>query len=300
MGWDKLKLVLIAVLIAANGILAVAVLSLYRQTSTIPAESIREVSGMLAEENILVNVDAIPTRRMDRPIYSGTLGDGYAAAVAAALCESAAARTFSAPDGVVLSMENGDRCVFSDRFGFRYEAAGIVSVPEAGSGLRAVGASAAKRARRAVADFLDRAIPVASAAQPAVGYDVTVLGADEESGVILCSLTQSLRGAPLARLGATAAVADGRLVHMEGAWCFAEIDGSTSSQLLDQINILYGVKTRISAGEFPIWIESLGACYAAYFQPKEDRFYLIPAWDMVYGDGTHTFINAVDGSLYTY
>ena len=50
MGWDKLKLVLIAVLIAANGILAVAVLSLYRQTSTIPAESIREVSGMLAEE----------------------------------------------------------------------------------------------------------------------------------------------------------------------------------------------------------------------------------------------------------
>ncbi len=299
MGWQRMKLTLLAVLLAANVILAVSVAELLRETSRIPTDSIRDAAEILAEENILVNTASIDNRRYDLLLYSGNWNEAYYSETAAALTQSGVVRSFTAPSGVVLTMENGDRCVFSDRFGFRYEAfgSGDTVLPDT-ENLSAPGSSQELRIRRVVQEFLGRISFGTTSASP-VSYDVTVLGIEHGTRIAWCEMSQYVRGTRIVNLTATAAVRDGQLIRMEGAWCFAEPQETISAHLLDQINILYSMKNRITPGKFPVWIESLNICYTVYFHASADRFYLIPAWDTLFGSGTHMIVNAIDGSLYT-
>lgn len=309
MGWTRLKLILAAVLLAANGILLVCVISLYRSTEYLPEDALRRVSVMLAENGISVAESAIDGKKTDLVIYEGELGEDYYTNTAEALSGSITELSFSTPTGYVMTMENGDRLAFSGGFGIRFERA---QAPEfralselSDESLTALTASDERRLSRAVGTFLGAAEPSLPDTQAlSLSRELLYSGEDAESGIHYCVCAQYARNTRVFSFVSAFAVYENTVIGMTGEWCFSQMDTSYSAQLMDQVNILYSVKDRVleeraEDGTTVAGIRALTIGYAAYFRSDSDRFYLIPAWNAEMDGGKKYIINAVDGTIYT-
>ena len=307
-GWRIVKITLAVVLVLANLFMILFLDSVFRADAYIPEETIRQARELLRSDGIVIGQRVVDSKKVNLPIYEGTLPQDYHASVAAGLSGSDVIRSFDAPNGVVISMANGDRYTFSDGFDIRYTA-GIstetVSVEaEDVSALSPLSAGMEDSVRRAVSKFLGRAGAAHSDQSASLTYTVVDYGRDDATGILYCVCEQAVDRRSLADFRAVFAVSDGKVVGMSGSWCFASTDGIYSAQLLDQINILYSVRNRIleergNATDSREEILSLEIGYAVYFRSDTESFYLIPAWIVQTGSGKTYSINAVDGTLYT-
>ncbi len=309
MGWTRLKLILAAVLTAANVILLYEILVFHNSSAYLPQQSMDHLQLMLAENGIAVSESAIDTRKPNLVIYEGALGEDYYTHVAENLSGSVTELSFNTPNGFVLNMENGDRFSFYNGFGIRYAAKDAPETEElealSVSKLTALSKSDERKLKRTVDNFLQTAENgTANAQLSLLSREVLYTGEDPESGIRYCVCGQKARNTEIISLVSAFAVFDGEVIGVSGNWCFAQMDTSYSAQLLDQINILYSVKNRVleeraESGEDVVAIHSLSLGYAAYFRGDSDRFYLIPVWNTGMDNGKTYSINAVDGSLYT-
>ena len=307
-GWRIVKITLAVVLILANLFMILFLDSVFRADAYIPEETIRQARELLRSDGIVIGQRVVDSKKVNLPIYEGTLPQDYHASVAAGLSGSDVIRSFDAPNGVVISMANGDRYTFSDGFDIRYTA-GVstetVSVEaEDVSALSPLSAGMEDSVRRAVSKFLGRTGAAHSDQSASLTYTVVDYGRDDATGILYCVCEQAVDRRSLADFRAVFAVSDCKVVGMSGSWCFASTDGIYSAQLLDQINILYSVRNRIleergNATDSREEIRSLEIGYAVYFRSDTESFYLIPAWIVQTGSGKTYSINAVDGTLYT-
>jgi hypothetical protein len=307
-GWRIVKITLAVVLVLANLFMILFLDSVFRADAYIPEETIRQARELLRSDGIVIGQRVVDSKKVNLPIYEGTLPQDYHASVAAGLSGSDVIRSFDAPNGVVISMANGDRYMFSDGFDIRYTA-GVstetVSVEaENVAALSPLSAGMEDSVRRAVSKFLGRAGAAHSDQSASLTYTVVDYGRDDATGILYCVCEQAVDRRSLADFRAVFAVSDGKVVGMSGSWCFASTDGIYSAQLLDQINILYSVRNRIleergNATDSREEILSLEIGYAVYFRSDTESFYLIPAWIVQTGSGKTYSINAVDGTLYT-
>ena len=307
-GWRVVKITLAIVLVLANLFMVWFLDSVFRSDAYIPEETIRQARELLRSDGIVIGQRVVDSKKVNLPIYEGTLPQDYHASVAAGLSGSDVIRSFDAPNGVVISMANGDRYTFSDGFDIRYTA-GVstetVSVEaEDVSALSPLSAGMEDSVRRAVSKFLGRTGAAHSDQSASLTYTVVDYGRDDATGILYCVCEQAVDRRSLADFRAVFAVSDGKVVGMSGSWCFASTDGIYSAQLLDQINILYSVRNRIleergNATDSREEILSLEIGYAVYFRSDTESFYLIPAWIVQTGSGKTYSINAVDGTLYT-
>ena len=118
MDWKKVYLFLLAVLLVLNVFMAFLVQTYRRETTTVPASALEEMSAVLEKKGIVIREDAVPRELVDLTILSGAFPADYRHAVAERLSASAVERTYSVPDGEILIMENGDRFSFASGFGF--------------------------------------------------------------------------------------------------------------------------------------------------------------------------------------
>ena len=307
-GWRVVKITLAIVLVLANLFMVWFLDSVFRADAYIPEETIRQARELLRSDGIVIGQRVVDSKKVNLPIYEGTLPQDYHASVAAGLSGSDVIRSFDAPNGVVISMANGDRYMFSDGFDIRYTA-GVstetVSVEaENVAALSPLSAGMEDSVRRAVSKFLGRAGAAHSDQSASLTYTVVDYGRDDATGILYCVCEQAVDRRSLADFRAVFAVSDGKVVGMSGSWCFASTDGIYSAQLLDQINILYSVRNRIleergNATDSREEILSLEIGYAVYFRSDTESFYLIPAWIVQTGSGKTYSINAVNGTLYT-
>lgn len=308
MGWIRLKRILAAVLAGANLILLVCLISLYRSSRYLPAESLVQVTELLAENGIAVSEGALTRKKPQLSIWEGTLDGDYYTRTAENLSGSETNLSFNTPDGFIMTMENGDRFAFGAQFAFRYQSADAPESTDTDTEemreLSPLSAAEERRVKRAVESFLNLAAPsVTAPGNVQLSLTVVSVGEAEESGICYCVCTQSARGTD-AGFSATFAVYDGEVISASGTWCFTQLDSSYSAQLLDQINILYCVRStlleeRTKSGADVTKIETLTLRYAVYFRSETEQFYLIPVWEAGLNDGTTYVFNALDGSEYT-
>lgn len=309
-GFRVVKITLIAVLLLANVFMMWFQQSLSHSAEYLPEESIRQARELLRSDGIIIGQRVVDAKKVSLPIYEGTLAENYHETVATKLSGSGAALSFDAPNGVVLSMANGDRFTFSDGFDIRYTANGSAEHLSADrqdvTDLAPLPSGEEDGVRRAVAAFLDRVgAPNGERGQSAsFRYVISSFGRDDATGTLYCVGEQMVDRQSSVNFRAVFAVRDKRVIGMSGSWCFASTDGIYSAQLLDQINILYSVRSRIleewgEAVDSREEILSLEIGYAVYFRSGTESFYLIPAWIVQTGSGKTYSINAVDGTLYT-
>lgn len=314
MGWNRLKLVLAAVLLFANFVLLYLIGTQARTLQYIPDESLQEVKTLLDRDGISLAAGAIPVKKQSLVIYSGEIGDTYYVDTAETLSKSTVSLSFNTPNGVVFSMENGDRCVFERGFGIRYEAGDFASLLET-SPFSAMDSTVIRpgaleelssREQRKLADtvkaFVTGDKPRAERQTP---YDMTweirFCGRDPGTQVLFYACSQRIRDTEITTLSAVFAVLDGKVIGMKGEWCFSDVQTTYSAQLFDQINILYKVKDHILADSTASHnvVTSLSLAYAVYYRADSDLFYLIPTWQIHTDMGMTYILNAVNGALYT-
>ena len=315
MGWNRLKLVLVAVLLFANLLLLYLLSTQAWSLRYIPEESVQQVKLLLERDGISLSEDALPAKKQSLVIYSGEIGDTYYVDTAESLSDSGVSLSFNTPTGVVFTMENGDRFVFEGGFGIRYEAAGFSSLLETGGFVeldsteekmpRALEALSA-REQRALADtvrsFLAAGkIRAERQAMYEMAEEIRFCGRDAETQVQFFACCQRIRDTEITTLSCVFAVLDGKVIGMNGEWCFSDVQTTYSAQLYDQINILYTVKDHILADSTAAHkvVTSLSLAYAVYYRADSDLFYLIPTWHVATDEGQTYILNAVNGALYT-
>ena len=309
-GWRVVKITLAAVLVLANVFMLGFLYSVSRPADYLPEEAIRQARELLRKDGIVISQGVVDAKKVNLPIYEGTLSRDYHAAVASKLSGSGVSLSFDAPNGAVISMANGDRCTFSDEFGIRYVAAGspeiLISSAQDVSALSSISPEEEEGVKKTVSAFLGRAgNESAERGQNALfSYTFVSSGRDSTNDVIYCVCEQTVDQRTFVEFQSIFAVYDGRVIGMSGSWCFASTDGIYSAQLLDQINILYSVRNRIleerdDATNSRVEIVSLELGYAVYFRSDTESFYLIPAWNVQMDSGKIYSVNAVDGTLYT-
>ena len=309
-GWRIVKITLIAVLLLANVFMVWFQQSVSRSAEYLSEETIRQARELLRADGIVIGQRVVDAKKVNLPIYEGTLVQDYHASVASRLSESGVALSFDAPNGAVISMANGDRYTFSDGFEIRYTASGfaehLAGEEQDLSELSSLLIGEEEDVRRAVTAFLERAGNYSGerGQSASFSYTFTSYGRDDATGTLYCVGEQSVNRQSLVNFRAVFAVHDGKVIGMSGSWCFASIGASYSAQLLDQINILYSVRNRIleergNATDSREESLSLEIGYAVYFRSDTEGFYLIPAWIVQTGSGKTYSINAVDGTLYT-
>ena len=309
-GWRIVKVTLVAVLLLANVFMVWFQNSVSRSAEYLPEETIRQARELLRSDGIVIGQRVVDAKKVSLPIFEGTLMQDYHATVASRLSHSDVALSFDAPNGVVISMVNGDRYTFSDGFDIRYTVSGFADSLDADTTdiaeLSPLQVGEEVEVRKAVAAFLDRAGDNSDerGQSASFAYAITAYGRDDATGTLYCVGEQSANRKPLLDFRAVFAVRDGKVIGMSGSWCFASTDGIYSAQLLDQINILYSVRNRIleewgDRTDSREEILSLDIGYAVYFRSGTENFYLIPAWIVQTGSGKTYSINAVDGTLYT-
>ncbi len=315
MGWNRVKIVVIAVLCAFNLFLLYMIREQARQSEYLPEPSVEKIIQLLEKDGITIADGALSRKKETAVIYGGTLAEAYFTDTASALSGSEVSLSFPSPNGVVLSMENGDRCAFDGGFQIRYEAsdfselleergffeADFIASVENGA-LAALSSREESRLSATVERFLMRAdgITERSASYP-IGYELLFCGRDEASKVDYFVCVQRVRDTRVTNLCSAFAVFEGEVIGMSGEWCFAEIETTYSAQLYDQINILYSVKERIMAEGDSVSTEitSLALVYAVYYHADTGMFYMIPAWNVTTDTGETYLFNGVDGTLYT-
>ena len=308
-GWRVLKITLIGILVIANVFMLGFLYSVFRPMERLPEDAIRQMRELFRRDGIYIPQGVVDAKKVNPVIYEGDKGTDYYTRVAEELSGSEVSRTFDAPNGMVVSLKNGDRCTFSDGFGLRYMAS---DAPEHytlntldGDTLTSVEPSLADSMQKMIADFVGRAsLTGERGSEPSKSYTVIACGKDSKTdiGYVICQ--QWMEGYPLADFRTVFAVYGGEIIGMSGSWCFASRVATYSAQLMDQINILYSVRARIleergDSGSDRVEIVSMELGYAVYFRDDTENFYLIPAWNVGTDTGEIYCINAVDGTLYT-
>ena len=307
MGWTKMKLALVVVLVVSNLILCGGILSLYRSAEYIPEESRDRIVQILAEDGITLQPTAVDWKKQDLLIYEGSLGENYYTETAERLSRSAASRSFTTPTGYIMTMENGDRLVFYGGFGVRYERADSPQIPTLQEldrdSLRELTTGQRRFLEKIVAAFLKDAEETETESKSVRISIATEFCGEDANGIQYCVVRQMLRETPLTTSSSLIAVFDGVVIGMSGEWCFARPETKYSAQLSDQLHILYNIRNMIALEEEnPLEnreITSLSLGYVSYFRADSDQYYLIPAWNAEFASGTKYTINAVDDSLYT-
>ena len=196
-GWRIVKVTLIAVLLLANVFMVWFQNSVSRSAEYLPEETIRQARELLRSDGIVIGQRVVDAKKVSLPIFEGTLMQDYHATVASRLSQSDVALSFDAPNGVVISMVNGDRYTFSDGFDIRYTVSGFtdyfsvdttdiaeLSPPQVGEEVEV---------RKAVSAFLDRAGDNSDerGQSASFAYAITTYGRDDATGTLYCVGEQS-------------------------------------------------------------------------------------------------------------
>ena len=122
-GWNRVKIFMIAVVCALNLFLLYMIREQARESEYLPEVSVQQIVKLLEKDGITIKDGALSRKKATPSLYGGTMGASYYTDTASAVSGSAVSLSFPSPSGVVLSMENGDRCAFDGGFRIRYEAA---------------------------------------------------------------------------------------------------------------------------------------------------------------------------------
>ncbi len=298
MGWTKVMLFLLVLLLVLNGVMAVIVFTYRRDTTSIPQSALDDMKELLSADGIYLDKDAVENGLISLRIAAGAFPPETHTLIATAISGTEVERSYPVPDGEILVMRNGDRYTFGRAFAFSLVKAGAPpSVSADTSGF----VSAGRKAVREQEKLLRAALEIRSfgtSSGTSFEWNTETAIRNEETGVWLLKVRQTYRGVPVCGCELTAEGNESGITRLNGGWCFSFPDSEQESQLLDQLNALYLVRGLLQENPNALarTIVSVSSCYYPYVTPVNGRFTLVPAWRVMTNSGDEYVLNAVDGS----
>ena len=312
MDLKRIKTVMIVILIIINAFFVYNLAIEYRDRVYIDDSVLEDAVNILSRSGIEIASDIIPKKKPDTPVYEGLFGEDYNESVAKLLSGSEIESAFSIPQGMRFVAENGSvveistdyDVVFYSSDADRYAAfSGIISGALA-NGTVDDTADFSKD----LYDLLCRDIS-ASVGYESFGAVCDGVYRDKESGYSIVKYSQTLGDAPLYGHEIYSVFDRDSLVYMEGKWTFLSTNKEYSSQLYDQVNILFMEKKSVDKtlaeykerGETPdisLEIAALDSVYCTYFNDDRSGLYFIPAWCITYADGRSVVYDTHSGMQY--
>ncbi len=301
MGWNKLKLLLLAGLLFANIVLAIFLVSLRNESQYIDENSYLSATKLLEEYGIHVAENAVDRKIIDVPIFIGATDVSLYEEIAGFMSGSTVERIFTTPDGIIVSLTNGSRAAFFDGFGVRYTTQDYANVFESSREYSNVSGVQMRSAEKTLKSYFQtfKVLRNEQSQIADITFRCTSVKQDKSNGILYCDVQQYVNNTPIANFSVTAAIDNDTVVAFQGYWCFSDVQSAIHAQMMDQVNILYNIRNKISQLEAdvqPIIIENLSIGYSVYFHSSDDRFYLIPVWTVTLSDGRIFTFNATDGA----
>ena len=298
---NRILRMLAVILLISCGIVSVSLFRMLHNMNYIPSDAVDNLVEIMARDGILLDRDIVSEKREHRTVYLFD-SDDYNRTVAELLGGAAVKDVYAIPKGELLILENGNRCEFTQNFSFRYQTKGTEDVPPDIVDLQYYGTplteEMAETTVAAVRNFLgngSRAFSGGGELRGAVEID----GIWEKAGIeyVLCSRT--IDGVTITGNLVLCTVENGIVTAAHGTWCFFTEGTSYSAQLTDLLNILFNVKKHLTPADGEIIVESIHSCYSLYFFGEEEKFCLIPCWQITTDIRGDLIYNAIDGTLYT-
>ncbi|MBQ8249619.1 MAG: hypothetical protein IJY93_07045 [Clostridia bacterium] len=328
MNWSSVKNLMIAILVAANLFLVYNVVRQGRTLRYVDEEEIRGAIELLERDGLSVHFDDVPKEKFKAYVYESLYSDEYYTEAAEALTGSKRELLYALPEGgISIRTENGSTVEFDTDFGFRYvsvdnlDASTYTEITadnfEAFSKNKSeLTASELKSHSKKAAEILDEAV----GGDGELSTKVKLSCYDESTDMTYLLATQTLDGYEVYSHYALCVFEGDELVFAKGRWYFAPIDEKYSTELYDQVNILFsdletlrsgvatlleddGEDTKISIDAAPesepIEVNSMSACYVIYWNSEKTSLFFIPAWQIEHNNGHDIVYNAANGTVYS-
>lgn len=307
MKWERVKLVVIAILLLACIILGWNIWSLTYSRRYIDEEMLSDVRAILAADDIHLADGAVPAERFRADVFVGATVEDYYQYVYNALSGDPIYRTYTTPDGLMIFTDGGDRYHISGNFGFAYYAAGFLTVnlPKYGElSMHRLTEDQREELLSSVREFLKMDALLSS--DMAERYQLVLTGAritsDQQGYYVSVNLTMD--GVPLVTNEAVLLIRGQQVRAMAGTWTFLSGDRTEAAPIYDQVNILISEKKNVDAdrlsGAFAgsVSIERIEPCYCPYVSEESGAVYFVPGWKITYGDGQIRVYDGVSNQIY--
>ncbi len=332
MNWSSVKNLLIAILVAANLFLIYNVVRQGRTIKYVDEEELRGAIELLARDGLIVNFDDVPKEKFKAHVHESFYSDEYYTDAAEALTGSARALLYTLPEGgISVGTEDGSTVEFDTEFGFRYsrfdisDASAYTEITadnfEAFSKNKGeLTSSELKSHSKKASEALNRA----SGDDGLLSSEVKDSCYDESTDTTYLLAAQTLDEYEVCSHYALCVFKGDELVYASGRWYFAPLDKKHSTELYDQVNILFTdlealnsqnialidegdsglpedtqADTGGSVSGDPIQVTSMSACYAVYWNSEKTSLFFIPAWQIEHNNGRDIVYNAANGTVYS-
>ena len=332
MNWSSVKNLLIAILVAANLFLVFNIVRQDRTRAYISESELHDAIELLDARGYSVSADTVPMKKFKAPVFESRYGDEYYTDVAEALAASEREMLFTLPSGgISISTKNGAWMEFDNEFDFRYSAfdnpntaayTEITADTFAGkSGSEGtLGTAKMKSLSSSATNFLCKLQDSDSelSAKITGGF----IGSD---GYTYILAEQYLGEYKVYSHYAVCVFEGDKLIFAHGRWYFSKTNEDYSTELCDQINILFSdmatlksmsasaytaeddgeavsgaPNTSADAQEIKLSaVSAITPCYAVYWNSNKTALYFIPAWQIDHIDSLTIVYNATNATVYS-
>ena len=293
MSWKHLSTFAIAVLIIANIVFTILVVSEYEKNHYYDQSSIEELEELLAGSNIELPDGVLPKKRTDMRVYKSSISEGGVLAAASALVGGSPEKN----DGVYyFSGENGKYEIMED-FTFSFMRDGYEG--EVGRRVSVSDKNAAERARKAVIAFLNlRQIWDVQENRQAIKqpeYAVEKLMVYSGTGALEAHIAEYFDGYKTGNF-IDAVVLGTEVMTASGKLMFVLPDRSYKAKNTDVFGVMINEKRRVDAlgtdeKNTVVSVEySLELCFDVF-----GAAYLMPVITVAYSDGATFTYDVISG-----
>lgn len=293
MSWKHLSSFAIAVLIVANVVFTMLVVSEYERNHYYDQSSIAELEELLADSGIVISDGVLPKKRTDMRVYKSSIkSDGLLSAVSAFVGST----PDRIRDGYYYSDSDGRYDVYDD-FSFAFTREGYEG--ETGRSIAVSDKNAAERARKAVVAFMNFSkIWDAQENKPAKRqpeYKVEKLVVYSGTGALGARVAEYIDGYKTGNY-IDATVQGAEVMEASGKIMFILPDRSFKSKNTDIFGVMINEKRRVDAlGTGETYTVSsveytLELCFDVF-----GAAYLMPVVSVGYSDGTIFTYDVISG-----
>ncbi len=320
MNWSKVKTVTIILLAAVNIFFAVNLRVQYVNTYLIDQRSLDTTVELLARSGITLDSERIPHVKPTFVVYENSHDDESHLRVVEKTARTNEFTQHMINNGTKCIIDaTGDEYEFSDSNPFEVtykKKTSLQKLPDddylaafTSTGSAATGAdidrAAFYRVERAINDFILGDISKSTSLE--YGIDVDSIRYDTSNDWYVAKCFETVDGVRLCSSGLTFVVCDVEVVYMTGELLLPTPETGYTTDGQDQLNVLFTEKAYIESERLRFGsdifsetyeIISLDMGYIVSWNSDRSSFYLIPAWNIVYSDGTSRLRNVINGSIY--
>lgn len=310
MDLKRIKTIMIIILLLINVFFAYNLVREYRDEYYIDNETIENAVQILSRSGIKIDREIIPDKKLHSPVYEGLFAEDHKEKVAALISGTDIESAYSTPDGMRFVAKNGSIVEISDALDIAFWAPAADRYTVFSSIISDALRNSEKIDEIEVVEAIKSTLSdgvVDGDGHVEMTCECTGVFFDPKTGYHVVRFEQMIDGAYIYGHKLFFVVNGNEPIYMEGNWTFVSTDNKYSSQMIDQINILFMEKKAVdqknkelSGGIVPDHtVNSIDVVYCTYFNDDKTGIYFIPALRITYDDMHESVYDMQSGIPYS-